>query len=55
MPCALERVAGRFRFELIIRDESRKHLPWKLQPLLEKLKVPSGVRRKVDVDPQDLM
>ncbi len=55
MPCALERVAGRFRFELIVRDESRKHLPWKLQPLLEKLKVPSGVRRKVDVDPQDLM
>ncbi len=55
MPCALERVAGRFRFELIARDESRKHLPWQLQPLLENLKVPPGVRRKVDVDPQDFM
>jgi len=55
MPCALERVAGRFRFELIIRDEQRQHLPWKLQPLIAKMRVPSGVRRKVDVDPQDLM
>ena len=55
MPCALERLAGRFRFEIIVRDESRKLLPWKLVPLLQKLRVPSGVRRKVDVDPQDLM
>jgi len=55
MPCALERVAGRFRVELIIRDATRKHLPWKLLPVLQKLRVPSGVRRKVDVDPQDLM
>ena len=55
MPCALERLAGRFRFEIIVRDESRKHLPWKLLPLLQKQRVPSGVRRKVDVDPQDLM
>ncbi|MDQ7005111.1 MAG: primosomal protein N' [Ghiorsea sp.] len=55
MPCALERLAGRFRFEIIIRDESRKLLPWKLLPLLQVQRVPSGVRRKVDVDPQDLM
>jgi len=55
MPCALERLAGRFRFELIIRDASRKVLPWKLLPLLQHMRVPSGVRRKVDVDPQDLM
>ncbi len=55
MPCALERLAGRFRFELIIRDETRLHLPWKLLPLLQQQRVPSGVRRKVDVDPQDLM
>lgn len=55
MPCALERLAGRFRFELIIRDESRKHLPWKLLPLIQSMRMPSGVRQKVDVDPQDLM
>ena len=55
MPCALERLAGRFRFELIIRDETRQHLPWQLLPLIQKLRVPSGVRRKIDVDPQDLM
>ncbi len=55
MPCALEKLAGRHRFELIIRDDSRRHLPWKLLPLLQTLRIPSGVRRKVDVDPQDLM
>ncbi len=55
MPCVLERLAGRFRFEIIVRDVSRKHLPWKLLPLLQKQHVPSGVRRKVDVDPRDLM
>ena len=55
MPCAIERLAGRFRIELMIKDSSRKVLPWKLQPLLQMLKVPSGVRRKVDVDPHDLM
>ncbi len=55
MPCAMERLSGRFRFELILKDEGRKHLPWKLQPLLERMRVPSGVRRKVDVDPQDFM
>ena len=55
MPCALERLAGRFRFELILRDASRKTLPWQLLPILQRMRVPSGVRRKVDVDPQDLM
>jgi primosomal protein N' (replication factor Y) len=55
MPCAIERLSGRFRFELIIRDDSRQFLPWKLLPLLQKLRVASGVRRKIDVDPQDLM
>ena len=55
MACALDRLAGRFRVELILRDPSRKILPWKLAPLLEAIPVPSGVRRKVDVDPQDLM
>ncbi len=55
IPCALERLSGRFRFEVIVRDTSRKLLPWKLSRLLQKLRVPSGVRRKVDVDPQDLM
>ncbi|MDQ6989844.1 MAG: primosomal protein N' [Mariprofundaceae bacterium] len=55
MPCALEKLAGRFRFELILRDASRLHLPWKLLPLLQQQRVPSGVRRKVDVDPQDMM
>jgi len=55
MACALEKVAGRFRVEVLIRDASRKLLPWKLAPLLDAMRVPSGVRRHVDVDPQDMM
>jgi primosomal protein N' (replication factor Y) len=55
MPCSMERVAGRFRFEVLLRDPTRKILPWKLEPVLNHLKIPSGVRRRVDVDPQDMM
>ncbi|TLS76026.1 primosomal protein N' [Mariprofundus erugo] len=55
MPCPLERVAGRYRFEVLLRDVSRQLLPWKLAALLDTLPVPSGVRRRVDVDPQDMM
>ncbi|NOR73203.1 MAG: hypothetical protein GQ467_04970 [Mariprofundaceae bacterium] len=55
MPCPMERLAGRYRIEILLRDSSRKILPWKLAPLLEKIKVPSNVRRKVDVDPLDMM
>lgn len=55
LPCAMEKIANRYRFELIIRDETRRHLPWQLQPLLQLMSVPSGVRRKVDVDPLDFM
>jgi len=55
MPCAIERLAGRYRFELVLRDVSAKHLPWLLAPLLAELKLPSSVRIKVDVDPLDMM
>ncbi len=55
MLCPIERLAGRYRIEILLRDSSRKILPWKLAPLLESLPVPSGVRRKVDVDPMDMM
>ncbi|PIW44346.1 MAG: primosomal protein N' [Zetaproteobacteria bacterium CG12_big_fil_rev_8_21_14_0_65_54_13] len=55
MPCVMERLAGRFRFEVLLRDTTRQLLPWKLMPVLESLKIPSGVRRRVDVDPQDMM
>jgi primosomal protein N' (replication factor Y) len=55
MPCSMERIASRFRFEVLLRDPTRKMLPWKLDPVLKRLKIPSGVRRRVDVDPQDMM
>lgn len=55
MACAMEKMAGRFRVEVLIRDASRKILPWKLAPLLDDMRVPSGVRRHLDVDPQDMM
>lgn len=55
MDCPIERLSGRYRIEILLRDPDRKTLPWKLMPLLQKLPVPSGVRRKVDVDPVDMM
>ncbi|MFQ5345549.1 MAG: primosomal protein N', partial [Mariprofundus sp.] len=55
VPSPLERLAGRYRFEVVLRDADRKVLPWKLAPLLKTLRIPSGVRRKVDVDPMDMM
>ncbi len=55
MPCAIERLAGRYRFELVLRDAGRQNLPWQLAPLLAHLRLPSGVRLKVDVDPLDMM
>ena len=55
MACSVERLSGRYRIEILLRDTERKTLPWKLMPLLQKLAVPSGVRRKVDVDPIDMM
>ncbi len=55
MFCPVERVAGKFRVEVLLRDASRQYLPWQLAPLLATLKLPSAVRLKVDVDPQDMM
>ncbi|MDQ6971795.1 MAG: hypothetical protein Q9M30_04030 [Mariprofundaceae bacterium] len=55
MPCAVERLAGCYRFELVLRDATGKHIPWLLEPLLAALKLPSSVRLKVDVDPLDMM
>ena len=55
MACAMERLAGRFRFEVLLRDSTRQLLPWKLAPVLEGMRIPSGVRRRIDVDPQDMM
>jgi len=55
MPCAIERIATRYRFELVLRETTRKHLPWCLMPLLSRMAVPSAVRMRVDVDPVDMM
>jgi primosomal protein N' (replication factor Y) len=55
MPCPLERMAGKYRIEVLLRDTSRKLLPWKLAPLLSGMQPPRDVRIRVDVDPQDMM
>jgi len=55
MPCAIERIATRYRFELVLRETAREHLPWRLMPLLSRLVVPAAVRMRVDVDPMDMM
>ncbi|MDQ6979477.1 MAG: primosomal protein N' [Mariprofundaceae bacterium] len=54
MPCALERQAHRYRYEVLLRDNSKQHLPWKLAPILERLRLPSQTRCRIDVDPLDM-
>lgn len=55
MPCVFERKIGRFRYEVILRDPSRRVLPWCLHCLLEDVPLSSKVRRIIDVDPLDMM
>jgi len=55
MPCPMERVAGKYRIEVLLRDASRKLLPWKMEPLIAAMSMPNDVRIRVDVDPQDMM
>ncbi len=54
-PCAIERLASRWRVEMVLRDAGRRHLPWALAPLLARFRPPPGVRVRVDVDPMDMM
>ncbi len=55
MPCSMERLAGKYRIELLLRDASRALLPWKLEPVIAALTPPRDVRIRIDVDPQDMM
>ena len=55
MPCPMERVAGKYRIEVLLRDASRKLLPWKLETILAAMPATRDVRIRIDVDPQDMM
>ncbi len=55
MPCAVERLAGRWRVELLLRDPGKRGLPWRLAPLLDGLGRRGDARLRVDVDPLELM
>ncbi len=55
MPCPMERQAGHYRFELLLRDCTRALLPWQLEPLLSQRTIPRDVRLRVDVDPLEMM
>ncbi|RMH59215.1 MAG: hypothetical protein D6678_08125 [Zetaproteobacteria bacterium] len=55
MACPVERMQGDYRVELLLRDPGRRCLPWRLRPMLEAFRPPSGVALKIDVDPVDMM
>jgi len=55
MPCPMERKARQYRIEVLLRDPSRKRLPWALEPVFNAVTLPRDVRIRVDVDPQDMM
>jgi primosomal protein N' (replication factor Y) len=53
-PAPLERLQGRWRFQLLIRAASRKSVLEALEAIVPE-RPPAGVSIAVDVDPQDLM
>jgi len=55
MPCPMERMAGKYRIEIVLRDTTRKLLPWKLEHLFTAMPAQRDVRMRIDVDPQDMM
>jgi len=55
MPCPMERIAGKYRIEVLLRDNTRRQLPWKLETILATMPMPRDVRMRIDVDPQDMM
>ena len=55
MPCPMERKARQFRIEVLLRDNSRKLLPWAMAPIFHAVSLPRDVRMRIDVDPQDMM
>jgi len=55
MPCPMERIAGKYRIELLLRDTTRKILPWKLKRIFDAMPKQRDVRIRIDVDPQDMM
>ncbi len=55
MPCPMERIAGQYRIEVLLRDPTRKRLPWTLESILSAMPTARDVRIRIDVDPQDMM
>ena len=53
-PAPLERIKGRWRFQILLRAADRKRVLAALEEAIPE-RAPSGVRIDVDVDPQDLM
>jgi len=55
MPCPMERKARQYRIEVLLRDNTRKLLPWAVAPVFNAVTLPRDVRIRIDVDPQDMM
>ena len=53
-PAPLERLQGRWRFQILLRASDRKRILAALEASIPE-RPPAGVRIDVDVDPQDLM
>lgn len=58
MPCPMEKRAGRYRSQLLLKGESRAALQSMLNHLVETIeakRIPAKLRWSVDVDPQELI
>ena len=55
-PCALARLRGKTRFQILLKAEKRLPLHRMLQHVTGKASpVPSGVRMNIDIDPIDML
>lgn len=57
-PAPLERIRGRYRWQMLIRSKNLKGLRATLDALkaeIERMRIPSGIRIRFDMDPKSLM
>jgi primosomal protein N' (replication factor Y) len=54
-PAPLFMLRGKFRYRLLVKAGRKLNIPDLMRSLVDKIKIPNGVRVKIDIDPQSFM